>query len=46
MLKPHTLGASFALHNAGNISFNLSFFVFGSAKASDARNAQLQVYNY
>lgn len=37
--KPHTFGAgSFGLHSAGNISFNLSFSVFGLTKASEAEN--------
>lgn len=39
VIKPHTFGAgSFGLHSAGNISFNLSFSVFGLTKASEAEN--------
>lgn len=38
VLTPHTLGAgSFALHSAGNNSFNLSFSLFGLT-SSEAEN--------
>lgn len=40
-LKAHTPGAgSFARHKAGNISFSLSFLVFGLTETSEAENGQ------